>query len=88
MNQRHKYFVMLRVDHSTREECIAELEKLFFRLKSDGWPKEGLTKSGEAPRPRTVYDLGAIVPSIEDRIRALETEFDLRLGGISEENAA
>jgi hypothetical protein len=86
--KRHQYTVTLRVDHSSREECLAELKKLFLRLEADEWPSEGFVRSGQAPKPRVEYSHGPIMPTMEDRLSALEAEFDLRLGGISEENAA
>lgn len=86
--KRHLYHMDLKVKAMTREECIAEMEKLFFRLKSDSWPSEGQVRSGYAPKPMIEYAHGPIMPSVEDRLRALEAEFDLRLGGVSEENAA
>ena len=85
--KRHLYSVTLSVKAMSREECIVQMEKLFFRLKSDSWPSENLERAGEAPRPNISYTHGPLKPSLEDRVRAMEEEFG-RFGGISEENAA
>lgn len=86
--KRHQYSITLSVKAMTREECVSEMRKMFLRLEADDWPNENRDKAGVAPRPSISYSHGPLVPSLEDRVKALEAEFGDRLGGISEENAA
>ena len=80
--KRHLYHMDLKVKAMTREECIAEMEKLFFRLKSDSWPSEGQVRSGYAPKPMTEYAHGPIMPSVEDRLRVMMRRMGLRYGAV------
>ena len=86
--KRHQYFLTLSIKAMSREECIAEMKKLFLRLEADEWPNENRDKAGAAPRPSISYSHGPLVASVEDRLRAIEAELGDRFGGISEENAA
>jgi len=85
---RRKYRVRIEVEHSSRDAAILLFEDIVFKLKANHWPEENADVDGSEKKPRTSVAVGPLGPSIEDRLSALETEFEQRLGGISSENAA
>lgn len=83
---RLNYRVKIQVEHTSREAAILLFEDIVFKLKAEHWEEKIISTDGAVGRPNTLVIVGPLVPSMEDRITALEAEFDARLGGISEEN--
>jgi len=84
---RHKYRIRIEVDHFSRDECIKKFEDMVFRLKLAKWPEGAEAIAGTYPMPVTSHDVGAIAPSVLDRLDRIEQEIANRLGGLSEDAA-
>jgi len=85
--KRHSYRIRIEVEHFSRGECIKKFEDMVFKLKVADWPEGGEAIAGGYPMPTTNTDVGAIAPSVLDRLARIEQEIEIRLGGLSEDTA-